>query len=54
MIEGHSPRQKSASVWKMDNLPASRLAGGTLALHATGDQDGMENILTCCPVDEGV
>ena len=28
MIEGHSPRQKSASVWKMDNCsPVGRLAG---------------------------
>ena len=26
----------------MDKLPASQLTGDTLALHATGDLDGME------------
>ena len=45
MIVGRSPRQKSASVWKMNNLPANRVTGGLLALHAMGDQDGMETYL---------
>ena len=41
-MEGTPPDRSLLRSGKMDKLPASRSTGETLALHATGDLDGME------------